>query len=1226
MSVRSWFTFDGQEMNQEIRRETASEADGRKPLVRRSARLKVLNAKGRNLEEDFAEKANALFRSRAGYISTLTRIQGDIETVMCACEETGEVMSRKAKYDDAWRKFVNAHEQYIEYIISREEKEKALLSYERQKIRKLNFDEEVQRWCENLELEVEANAGKKQSGIARTGNLSEMSTRSGRSTAISRKAERLALAKLKVTQLKKQHQLERKMTELKFEKEMMEAQMEEERAAVSFIYEPDNEEEQNLDHYGEDRSQLRDGAMDRSGLKSVNPIQTSETNRETFNFPKELYVSRGLKTEESKPSQKQEDVSRYYVEQPALRRYGQELPELRQNAVSTEICRPQKKVLEKEVWSQEAQATIETDIGGLQPLREQEGNPEVSNQQIGQRGISRFNEQCQPRTTSWPQSSQLPQRTTTSSWPQSSQPPQRYIHRDVESLPRMVDTGEEVIRALRQVVSTPKIKYMHFDGEPVNYISFMHNFETCLEKDNPDNSRKLQLLIQHCTGKAREAVESCVNLPEEYGYQAAKETLRENFGKPHIIAQAYIKKLENLAPLKQVNGQKLLEFARHLEVANRTLAGMGSEYTDELDHVNTLKLLNRKLPGFMRVKWTERAGEIIEGGSRPKFLHFLQFVKRRATLVNNEFGEDLVTFSSDKGGKPKNRDYQRRFGQRTGSSFAARDGSKKREQDDTLPTQRKCPMCSSEHRIWRCDKFRSLPYQEKRRLVQARVLCFKCLCNGHFAKQCPKTQFKCQVQGCNKEHNTLLHPKELSPPSQVRTGKKDLISRSTNTDFDAEEATTQLERAQVSSAIGVGEKVCLSVVPVKVKAKVGAGPVIKTYALLDSGSEVTLCHELLRKNLGVSGKELDFTLSGMTGSTRMNSQLIDITVTSIDNEASVDLSNVRTVTEIPISGSCIAKREDVRSWPHLNDIDLHELNDDDVMLVIGLQEKPALFLPVEYRIGGEMEPIGIRYSLGWTVVGPVGGQKDNEVCSTNFVHTLDNSYITKHIEKSFSAKSVECIDQQSVNLANENSGDPIMGQEMRSLQFSCSWETEIECQRKNDDLNRQLESLWKTDFDGSLLDSKACDSMEDRKALKIMGSTLTMIDGHYQVALPWRYNPPYLPNNKIVALRRAFLLKKRLMKNENLHIKYQETMNNYIEDGHAEKIPKEELEPDDRPVWYVPHHPVVHPLKPDKVRVVYDCAATYKGTSLNQQLMSGPDQTNQLVGVSDKRKLDWLLI
>lgn len=79
--------------------------------------------------------------------------------------------------------------------------------------------------------------------------------------------------------------------------------------------------------------------------------------------------------------------------------------------------------------------------------------------------------------------------------------------------------------------------------------------------------------------------------------------------------------------------------------------------------------------------------------------------------------------------------------------------------------------------------------------------------------------------------------------------------------------------------------------------------------------------------------------------------------------------------------------------------------------------------------------------------------------------------------------------------------------------------------------------------------------------------------------------------------------------------KYKTTMTDYIEKGHAERIPKEEFEENDRPVWYLPHHPVTHPLKPDKVRVVYDCAAKYGGTSLNQQLLQGPDQMNQLVGV-----------
>ena len=49
------------------------------------------------------------------------------------------------------------------------------------------------------------------------------------------------------------------------------------------------------------------------------------------------------------------------------------------------------------------------------------------------------------------------------------------------------------------------------------------------------------------------------------------------------------------------------------------------------------------------------------------------------------------------------------------------------------------------------------------------------------------------------------------------------------------------------------------------------------------GSEVTLCHEHLQKKLGVSGPRLNFTLSGMTGSTRVESQLLDIVVTSIDD-------------------------------------------------------------------------------------------------------------------------------------------------------------------------------------------------------------------------------------------------------------------------------------------------------------------------------------------------------
>ena len=50
-------------------------------------------------------------------------------------------------------------------------------------------------------------------------------------------------------------------------------------------------------------------------------------------------------------------------------------------------------------------------------------------------------------------------------------------------------------------------------------------------------------------------------------------------------------------------------------------------------------------------------------------------------------------------------------------------------------------------------------------------------------------------------------------------------------------------------------------------------------------------------------------------------------------------------------------------------------------------------------------------------------------------------------------------------------------------------------------------------------------------------------------------------------------------------------------------------------VWYIPHHGVYHPQKPDKIRIVFDTSAEFKGESLNRHLQQGPDLTNSLNGV-----------
>ena len=65
--------------------------------------------------------------------------------------------------------------------------------------------------------------------------------------------------------------------------------------------------------------------------------------------------------------------------------------------------------------------------------------------------------------------------------------------------------------------------------------------------------------------------------------------------------------------------------------------------------------------------------------------------------------------------------------------------------------------------------------------------------------------------------------------------------------------------------------------------------------------------------------------------------------------------------------------------------------------------------------------------------------------------------------------------------------------------------------------------------------------------------------------------------------------------------------------GHVRKLPLDEINGQDKPLWYLTHHPVLN--KPGKTRVAFDCAAKHKGTSLSDQLFAEPDLTNSIIGV-----------
>jgi len=162
-------------------------------------------------------------------------------------------------------------------------------------------------------------------------------------------------------------------------------------------------------------------------------------------------------------------------------------------------------------------------------------------------------------------------------------------------------------------------------------------------------------------------------------------------------------------------------------------------------------------------------------------------------------------------------------------------------------------------------------------------------------------------------------------------------------------------------------------------------------------------------------------------------------------------------------------------------------------------------------------------------------------------------------------------------------------------------------------LDSQVARFWKLD---SLNDETKKMSIEDQKALAMTEDTIKLADdGHYELVIPLKHRPVTLPNNRQLAEIRLHSLKRKLSHDTDLHKKYCQNMDELVANGYSSKVEEAEINKSDGMVWYLPHHAVINPKKLDKVRVVFDCAAKFGGTSLNDKVFQGPDLTNQLIGV-----------
>ena len=282
---------------------------------------------------------------------------------------------------------------------------------------------------------------------------------------------------------------------------------------------------------------------------------------------------------------------------------------------------------------------------------------------------------------------------------------------------------------------------------------------------------------------------------------------------------------------------------------------------------------------------------------------------------------------------------------------------------------------------------------------------------------------------------------------------------------------------------------------------------------------------------------------------------------------SIPLPQAFTRWTIPFKSSQIPKPEVAMYWEHLKPIASELMpyrKDLEVGLLIGTN-CPRAIKPREIIPGSDNDPYGIRTDLGWGIIGRVCLSPLPDLNEYHGVWT--NKIITRELTSAYECGKPRCGSTFVLKSRVKEVFNPAQVNEMFEVDFQERCEVKTE---------RSL-------------------SVEDQKFLKILGDgSHKRENGHYEMPLPLR-SEVELPNNRSLALKRLFLLKERFKRNPGYYKDYVKFMEKVIEDC-AEKCDDVAAGSIGK-VNYVPHHGVYHPKKPDKIRVVFDCSASYAGTS-----------------------------
>ena len=326
---------------------------------------------------------------------------------------------------------------------------------------------------------------------------------------------------------------------------------------------------------------------------------------------------------------------------------------------------------------------------------------------------------------------------------------------------------------------------------------------------------------------------------------------------------------------------------------------------------------------------------------------------------------------------------------------------------------------------------------------------------------------------------------------------------------------------------------------------------IETMAICVTGSTLSFVDKTIRDQLDAQGNALTLNITGINGTREIISEKVRIKVKTPNVSESVTF---HVHPSMYLGSKSYNYNDSKRKYSHLDVLPDDKMNLKKVKVVLG-QDNYPLLSPVEYRKGKRNEPWAVKTKLGWTLSGPLSKYEVAQVAATCRVAADDDG----------------------------------QGAQIRTWFSMESYAIPVNVSGRSREVKRDLEQLKKTK---------------------------KLVNGRYEVGLLCVEDNALIQNNYSLAHSQFLSLERRLEKDTSLKQRYEEAINVDLQDGYDQNLEENELdETKDRRQWYAPHHPVINTHKLENVRRVCNAAAKYKGESLNDKLLMGPDLLPNLVGI-----------